>query len=171
MSMNRTRGREAGFSYVDVMIAMTILLVGILTMAAALTAAFVQTSAGENQLRGKAIATTTLESVLAARFVSIGGNPYTFDSIQHVGVGAGVFVAGRRPVHLLPGPDGLYGTLDDYGDVEGSFEREIVIVDVNNPIRPSPPNPITERRITVSVYYFDRGFERVETITTSVANF
>lgn len=60
------KGRsESGFSYVDVMIAMTILLIGILTLAAALTAAFVQTTAGENQLRGKAIATSTLENVMA----------------------------------------------------------------------------------------------------------
>lgn len=169
---NRVKSNpDAGFSYIDVMIAMTLLLVGILTLAAALTAALVQTAAGENQLRGKAIATSTLENVLASRFVSIGGNAYTFDSIQHVGTGPGVFLTGRQPVHELPGADGIYGTGDDTGATDDIFEREIIITNVNNPIRPSPPSPFTERRITVNIYYRDRGFERVETISTNVANF
>lgn len=171
MRRSMERSGEEGFSYIDVMIAMTILLIGILTLAAAMTAAYVKTSAGENQLRGKAIATSTLENVMGARFVSIGGNPYTFDSIQHVGTGPGVFMTGRQPVYLNPGIDGLFGTGDDAGDVDGTFEREIIITDINNPIRPSPPSPITERRITVNIYYTDRGFERVETIATNVADF
>lgn len=171
MRKGEQHSSESGFSYIDVMIAMTILLIGILTLAAALTAAYVQTTAGENQLRGKAIATSTLENVMGARFVSVGGNPYSFDSIQHVGTGVGVFVTGRQPVHLDPGIDGLFGTADDTGEVDGGFEREIIITDINNPIRPTPPSPITERRIQVNIYYTDRGFERVESIATNVANF
>jgi len=171
MRSRKRRQEQAGFSYLDVLIATVILLVGILTMAAALTAALVKTTAGENQLRGKAIAMSVLENVMGARFVSIGGNPYSFDSIQHIGVGPGVFVTGRHPAYTNPGADGLFGTADDSGDVEEGFEREIIIEDVNNPIRPTPPNPITERRITVNVYFKDKGFERIESITTNIANY
>lgn len=165
----RQRG-QAGFSYIDVMIAMVILMVGILTMAAALTAALVKTTAGEAQLRAKAIASSVLENVMSARNVSIGTNPYSFDSIRDTANG-GVFVVGRTPAYVNPGADGLFGTADDAGDVEDGFMREIIIQDVNDPERPTPPNPITERRITVNVYYYDRSMSRVETISTHVANY
>jgi len=163
--------RQSGFSYVDVMIAMVILLVGILTMAAALTAALVKTTAGENQLRAKALASTVLENIMSARFIKIGGNAYTFDAIQNVGSGPGVFVTGEQPVYLSPGPDGIFATADDDGETEAGYTRTVTIVDVNNPARPSPPNPITERRITVTVNYIERGFARSESVSTSVANY
>jgi hypothetical protein len=169
-SENRHRGGP-GFSYVDVMIALTILLVGILTLGAALTAAFVRTTSGESYLRAKALASSTLESVMGARYVAVNDVPYTFDTIQNVGHDPGVFETGRHEIHEEPGPDGLLGTDDDSGDVIQGFEREIRIVDVNNPERPTPPNAITERRITVIVYYDDRGFERQESLTTNVCNY
>ena len=167
---NRHRGGP-GFSYIDVMIALTILLVGILTLGAALTAAFVRTTSGEGYLRAKALASSTLENVMGARYVTVNNVPYTFDTIQNVGNAPGVFQTGRRQVHKDPGPDGLLGTADDSGDVIAGFEREIRIVDVNNPERPTPPNAITERRITVIIYYTDRGFERQESLTTNVCNY
>jgi hypothetical protein len=162
------RNGERGFSYIDIMIAMTILLIGILTLGAALTAALVRTTAGESQLRAKAIAAAALENVLSARYVKLGGNAYTFDAIQSVGSGPGVFLTGKRPIKELPGPDGLLGTADDTGAVLEGYERQIVIVDVPNPRRPSPPNPVSERRITVTIYYQERGIERQESLTTSV---
>lgn len=163
------RSGERGFSYIDIMIAMTILLIGILTLGAALTAALVRTTAGESQLRAKGIAAAALENVMSARYVTIGGNAYTFDAIQNVVSGEpGVFVVGRQPIYELPGPDGLLGTADDTGPVLEGFEREVVIVNVPNPNRPSPPNPVSERRITVTIYYQERGIERQESLMTSV---
>jgi hypothetical protein len=44
-------------------------------------------------------------------------------------------------------------------------------VDVNNPNRPTPPNPITERRITITIYYADRGVPTTEVIKTAVTNY
>ena len=171
----RTRpSNESGFSYVDVMIAMTILLIGILALGAALTYAVVRTSAGEDHLRAKSLASTSLENVLAARNVKIGGRSYSFDSIQNTSQPQGVFVTGRQDVFETPGVDGLFGTADDGASgaepIVG-FQREIVITDINNPRRPSPPNPIRERQITVTVYYTERGFERQESLTTNVANY
>lgn len=168
---NGSTDRQSGFSYIDVMIATVILMVGILTMAAALTAAFVTATTGESQLRAKAAAMSILENVMTARSVTVGGTAYTFDSIQHVGNGAGVFVTGKRPAYSEAGPDGLFGTGDDAGEILTGLQREIVIEDINNPLRPSPPNPYTERRITVNVYYVERGIERVESISTMVANY
>jgi hypothetical protein len=165
---SRRRGSNRGFSYVDIMIALAILLIGILTLGAAMTAALVRTTAGESQLRAKALAAAALENVMSARYMKLGGNAYTFDAIQNFGNGPGVFQIGRRPVREYPGGDGLFGTVDDTGAVVEGFEREIVIVDVPNANRPSPPNPITERRITVTIFYFERGIERQETLSTNV---
>lgn len=162
---------QRGFSYVDVMIAMVLLLVGILTLAAALTAALVKTTAGENQLKAKALASTVLENIMSARFIKIGGNAYTFDAIQNVGSGPGIFVVGDQPVYLSTGSDGIFATADDTGEVESGYTRRVEIVDVNNPLRPTPPNPITERRITVTITYTERGFQRTESVSTSVANY
>lgn len=170
MRTKRDRRAERGFSYLDVLIAVTIIMVGVLTFAGVLTLSLARTTSGEGYLRAKALASTTLESVMGARYVKIGGNPYSFDSLRNVGNG-GVFVDGRQPVHELPGPDGLFGTADDSGVLLTGFERQIDIVDVNNPNRPTPPNPITERRITITIYYKDRGFDATEVIKTGVTNY
>lgn len=170
MRTQRHRRADRGFSYIDVLIAITILMVGILTFAGVLTLSLARTSSGEMYLRAKALASTTLESVMGARYIKVGGNQYSFDSIRNAGNG-GVFVDGRQPVHELPGPDGLFGTADDNGAILTGFERQIEIVDVNNPNRPTPPNPITERRITITIYYADRGVPTTEVIKTAVTNY
>ena len=128
-------------------------------------------SAVESYLRAKSLASSTLENVMGARYVVVNNVPYTFDSIQSIGQGTGVFQTGRRPIHQDPGPDGLLGTADDSGTIIQGFEREIRITNVNNPLRPTPPNPITERQITVIIYYLDKGFERTETLSTNVCNY
>lgn len=174
MSTTARPSSQAGFSYLDVMIAMTILLVGILALGAALTYAVVRSSASENMLRAKAIASTALENVMAARNVKIGSNSYSFDAMQNASTPPGVFVVGRHDVFETPGADGLFGTADDGAGgavLIPGFQREIVIIDVDDPRRPSPPNPITERRITVTVYYTEKGFERQESLSTNVANY
>lgn len=160
------KSNERGFSYLDVMIAMTILLVGILTLGAALTAALVQTTSAESQLRAKALASSTLESVMSARWVKVGGNAYTFDALQNTTTPPGVFLANKHDIHEGAGPDGLLGTSDDNGAVIPGFKRQITITNVINPLRPSI---ISERRITVNITYVERGIERQESLSTNVA--
>jgi hypothetical protein len=170
MRIEATHHAQSGFSFLDVMIAMTILLVGVLAFAAALTAGVVRSGEGATQLRAKELATSTLENVLSARYISVGGNPYSFDSIQNVSAG-GLFVSGKKPFYPSPGPDGLMGTSDDTGTPYPDLEREITITDVQDPNRPTPPNPITERRVSVTVYYKVKGFTRQVTLTTNVCNY
>jgi hypothetical protein len=170
MRGDRHRGEQRGFSFIDLVIAITILMIGILTFAGVLTMALVRTSSGESYLKAKAVASATLESVMAARYIQVGGQSYSFDNLQNRGRG-GVFEDGAQPVHELAGADGLFGTADDSGPLVPGYRREILIEDVDNPYRPSPPNPITERRLTITIYYVDRGFEQREVIKTSVANY
>ncbi len=168
---HQTIDSARGFSYIDVMIAMTILLIGIMALGAALTAGLVQTSSGESRIKAKALAATQLENVMSARYIKLGGNAYSFDAIRNVSTPPGVFLATKHDIHELPGPDGLFGTADDNGDVIPGFQRKIEITDVNNPIRPSPPNPITERQIKVTIYYKEKDIERTETLTTNIDNY
>jgi type II secretory pathway pseudopilin PulG len=164
---------ERGFSYVDVLIAMTILMVGILTLGAALTSSLIRANQSEDYLRAKDLAASTLENVLSARSISVGTQPHSFDNIQNVGSadGLGLFVTGNQTVLSDPGPDGLFGTTDDTGQPVGSYKREIVIEDVANPNRPTPPNPITERRVRVTIYYTVQGREDQVTIRTNVCDY
>jgi len=170
MRNEATRRAQSGFSYIDVLIAMTILLVGVLAFAAALTAGLIRSGEGGTQLRAKELATSVLENVMSARYISVGGNPYSFGSIQNVSAG-GVFVDGRRPFYPSPGADGLMGTGDDTGTPYPEFEREITITNVEDPNRPSPPNAISERKVSVTVYYKVKGFTRQVTLTTNVCDY
>jgi hypothetical protein len=170
MRTDRQLTDEAGFSYIDIMIAITILLVGVLTFAGVLTLSLARTTSGESYLKAKSIASQTLESVMAARYIQINNTPYSFNSMQNVSKG-GVFVDGRQHVQQEPGPDGLFGTADDNGGTVTGYDRTILIEDVNNPNRPTPPNPISERRITITIYYKDSMFERTEVIKTSVGDY
>jgi hypothetical protein len=171
--MRRLREREGGFSYVDVLIAIAILMVGILTLGAALTTALVRANQSEDYLRAKGIAASTLENVMSARGVAIDGTTYGFDAIQNVSeTGPGVFVVGRKAALSSPGPDGLFGTADDTGDRLGSYEREIVVADVDNPKRPvADGNPVTERRIEITIYFTVQGREDHVTLATNVARY
>ena len=169
----RRNASERGFSYVDVLIAIAILMVGILTLGAALTTSLIRANQSEDHLRAKDLASSTLENVLSARSISVGNQPHSFDSIQSVGSadGLGLFVAGKQNVLSDPGPDGLLGTTDDTGPQVGSFTREIVITDVQNPNRPTPPNPITERQVRVTIFYTVQGREDHVTLMTNVCHY
>ena len=58
---------EAGFTYIDVMVAVVILLVGILALMSAITGAVFQTKGQEYQLSAKQIATSTMESIMSVK--------------------------------------------------------------------------------------------------------
>lgn len=62
---------EKGFTYIDVMIAVVILLVGILALTAAVTNAFITSTHREQQLIAKQIAGSTLESIFSVRDIKI----------------------------------------------------------------------------------------------------
>lgn len=164
----RASGNESGFSYIDVMIAITILLVGVLTLGAALTGAVVTSGESEERVRAKQYSTSVLESVLAAQNMKIAGNAYDFDSLNYLGLpvsnpALGKFRSDRQALHETPGTDGLYGTADDDstgGAVIPGYEMKITITDIGN------DNPSTEKRIDVTVFYKVKNVERSDVIST-----
>lgn len=184
---------QSGFSYVDVMIAIVIMLVGVLALVGALAANLVRSMEAEKRIAAKQLALSTIESINAAKEIQRTGVVDGWDSLRNtmtsvpIGETNGIFSTGYNPVRIDAGWDGVFGTIDDACAGSGAcivsgrpnnasplamgFQREIVITDVADPERPSPPNPITRRRIDVNIKYFVNQATRFETISTIITNY
>lgn len=184
---------ERGFSYIDVVIALVILMIGILSMISALTANLIRLSETEKRIIAKQIALSTIESIISAKEISRPGVIEGWDAVGNVGsnpvdgVPKGIFLTGWRPIRTESGWDGVAGTIDDAclgenpcvvsgrptnnSPLMSNFEREIVITDVPDPERPTPPNAISRRKIEVTIRYFVNQAIRRETVSTIVTNY
>jgi type II secretory pathway pseudopilin PulG len=185
--------RESGFSYIEVMIALVILMVGVLQMASALSANLLRSYETEKRIIAKQIALSTIESIISARDIAREGAVEGWDSIGNVGTNPvngefrGVFLNGWCPIREDLGWDGVAGTADDacpadsICDVSGNppntsaviqgYERQITITDIADAERPTPPNPISRRRIDVRIRYFYNTLAREEIVSTIVTNY
>ena len=174
---------EAGFTYIDVMVAVVILLVGILALLSAITGSVFQTKGQEYQLNAKQIATSTMESIMSVKETTdptrLGWNsvgnvciPSTFCPVPQ-----GIFPNGFQAVKTDAGPDQIIGTADDNGTVVQGVQRRIVITDVCDPDRPSYNcNPVGTmairiRSVQVTVTYFVGAVQRQEVLTTVLTNY
>jgi type II secretory pathway pseudopilin PulG len=190
----RQKPCERGFSYIDVMIALVILMVGILASAAALTANLVRSYETEKQVIAKQVALSTIESIFSARDIARPGAVAGWNSVGNEGANPdqngtaqGVFLTDFRPIRDDMGWDGVAGTIDDAcaagapcqvsgrpdntsAEMNG-FERRIVITDLQDDERPSPPHPIARRRIDVTVRYWINRLQREQTVSTIIANY
>lgn len=185
---------ERGFSYIDVMIALVILMVGILASAAALTANLVRSYETEKQVISKQVALSTIESIFSARDISRTGAISGWNSVGNIGSNPGpsgtpqgVFLTGFCPIRQELGWDGVAGTVDDAcpagsacvvggrpdntSEVLNGFERRIFITDLQDSERPSPPHPISRRRIDVTVRYNINQLQREQTVSTIITNY
>jgi len=196
MSKTNVKSNEQGFTYIELMIAIVVLLVGITGLVAMTTASVVRSYSSSQQLIAKQYAVSTLESILALRDVQtlnwskIGNVPT--ESSQDVPLG--VFPIGIKDIKLVAGADGLIGTIDDTFDIgpdkiigtddDGGvtlpgFQREILITDICDPVRPSQssqcaikgPNPIMMRRADVKIRYSARGIILTESFSTIISNY
>lgn len=168
---------NAGFSYIEVMVAIVILTVGILGLLAAIAGAMVQARGQEQQLTARHIAASTMESIMSVKETdpvrmgwravgNVGSNPDANGNPQ------GIFLTGMRPVMSDPGPDEVLGTADDTGVVVDGVQRQILIRDECDPDRPSPncPTPGTNdvkiRTVVVTIeYYVGLALNRHEVTT------
>jgi len=167
------RSEERGFSYIDVLIAMTILLVGILSLAAALTTAVVRTGESEQLIRAKQFATSAVEALISAHDIATTGAPLgtadpLWDQIRNVSNG-GIFLDGAQPVRTGEGGDGIFGTADDTGTTFAGFTRTIVVEDQANPLYPT--RPVSIRKVTVTVNYSIRNIPRSVQVQTYIGNY
>lgn len=189
---NKRKG-ENGFSYLDVIIAIVIMMVGVLALASALMSNMARSFESEKRIVAKQVALSTIESIISARDIRRAGVIEGWDSIGSVGtnpvngVNQGIFLTGWTPIREDLGGDGVAGTLDDSCPGTGActvtgrppntspivpnYERQITITDVDDPERPSPPNDIARRKITVEIRFNVNGASRLETVSTMVAKY
>ncbi len=191
--MKQTKSNENGFSYIEIMIALVVLMVGVLQMASALSANLLRSYETEKRIIAKQIALSTIESIISARSIARPGAIEGWDSVGNVGTNPvngtfkGVFLNGWCPIREDLGWDGVAGTADDacpdgsICDVSGhppntsavvtGYERQIIITDIADAERPTPPNPISRRRIDVKIRYFYNTLAREEIVSTIITNY
>lgn len=188
---------EKGFSYIDVMIGIVILMVGILAMLSALTANLMRSYESEKNTIAKQTALSMIESIISAKEIARPDELDNWDTMtdgwarignigtnRFKGAFKGIFVNEWHPIRQDVGADGVAGTLDDAcpagsacvvggksnnSPIMKDYERLIVITDVADPERPS--SAIARRRIEVSVRYRVNQAVRTTTVATLVANY
>lgn len=175
------------------MFAIVIMLIGVLGLVGALSANLVRSMESEKRTMAKQLALSTIESIISAKEIERPGVVQGWNSIRNVqgslpvGEIDGIFVTGFNPVRMEEGWDGVFGTVDDAcpgggpcvvsgrptnsSPLVNGFQREIVITDVADPERPTPPNPITRRRIDVNIRYFVNQATRNQTASTIITNY
>ncbi len=173
---------ESGFSYIDVMIALVILLVGVLSLLSGISGSVLQTRGHEQQLLAKQIATSTIESIMSVKETdparlgwnavgNVGSNP------DSNGVNRGIFLTGFQPVYSNPGPDQVIGTADDNGTLLTGVHRRITITDICDPDRPSPgcsPSGVFRirmRAVEVVITYNVGALQRQEKLSTVLTDY
>lgn len=177
--------KQDGFSLVEAIIAMVILLIGILATISALSFSIFSIQDSEQRSVSKEITRSTLETVFSMRDLlafnqQAGGTAYNWDSIKvKSGSNGGIFLDGWTPIRDSPGTDGIFGTADDACSGAGScvvgsttnnsavlpgYERKIEIEDIvqNGVVR--------KRLITVRVRYIIGQLQREESKSTIIAN-
>ena len=138
----RKRGR-AGFSLLEVLIAMAVLSIGLLALLGLFTVAVGAMQHAQEDLIAKQKAREVLEGIYTAR----NDSSISFDQIQNVSNG-GIFEDDFQDMQTA-GPDGVVGTGDD-GAIETidgtpltNFKRKIEIVSV--------PGSADLRQVTVTI--------------------
>jgi len=175
--------RESGFSFIDVMIAVSILLVGVLALGAALTIAIARAQESEEQIRAKQIATTTAESIFAARDIqtqSLGWSAIRNGTGIPDAQGVGSFLTGFQPVYDGPGQDGIVGTADDSRGPDGiagnaddhrlidGYTRQIQITSLPDDVGFNPPRD-NFKQVVVTINYSVNNAPRSVDVTTFIA--
>lgn len=181
----KQKDKSSGFSLVETIIALVVLLVGILAAMSAISFGIMSVRESEKRTLSKEYARSTMETIFSMRDLAAfdtlnAAQTYHWEAMQiKVGSNGGVFIDGWNPIRENPGADGLYGTADDVcqtgtvcvvgGKTNNSaevigFERKIEIFDI------AENGIVRKRRITVRIRYAVGLLQREETESTIVAN-
>ncbi len=107
MSDSRKRPQQ-GFALLETLIAIVVLMIGLLAVLATFAMALSSTTSVQNDSIARQKAAEAVESIYTARQTG----QLTFNQIQNVGAGNGIFKVGFTPM-MDAGPDGLDNTADD----------------------------------------------------------
>jgi prepilin-type N-terminal cleavage/methylation domain-containing protein len=105
----RQATKQSGFTLVEVMIAIAVMSVGLLSVVASIATAMQATQSAQEDLIARQKAMEALESIYTAR----NSQQVGFSAINNTTASPpGIFLSGAQPL-LCAGPDGLVGTSDD----------------------------------------------------------
>jgi Tfp pilus assembly protein PilW len=198
MRIRKFASLQRGFTLMETMIALAVLMIGILGLAAVLASGMAYMNMSQYDYIAQQKASEAVESIFTARDIG----QATWGTICNVAssvCGSGIFLIGGNPL-CGPGPDGIIGTADDFnsGSCAGAplaaadglilpnssgvvnatsgqlvplsnFNRTITITSVSD----SSGNPIANlRQIQVTVTYTAGRFRnRSYTLTAYISNF
>jgi len=108
----KMRRADKGFTLLETMIALMVLVVGVLGLAAMLAASLVRMVGSQNDFIAQQKAEEAMEAIFTAKYT----NSISFAGVANNSVGnpAGLFVTAAVPLRQ-PGPDGLFNTINDVG--------------------------------------------------------
>jgi type II secretory pathway pseudopilin PulG len=132
---NRRR-RQSGFTLLEAMISILVLSFGVLSLAAVYSQGVYYAAAAQYDYIAEKKAEQAIEAMFAARDIQ----SLTWANLQNVSTG-GVFVDGPSKI-LVPGSDGLVGTVTDVGSAD-----EVV---VTGPTTSVDLNPFMTRTIAIA---------------------
>ncbi len=187
----RSSNAEQGFSLIEVMVAMFLLTVGLVSLSGLYGQAIGTMQLAQQRLIVKQKVREALESLYTARNTQ----QITFDMVRNVSdpAGTGIFLDGFQPVRdpnppggggdglvgtaddgdieeiVLPGPDGVMGTTDDVVRSLANMQRQIQIQPIVQ--LDGTPNP-NLRQITVTVRYTTvRGQQLTYSVGSYISRF
>jgi type II secretory pathway pseudopilin PulG len=190
---DRGHSGQRGFSLIEVLFSVVILMVGLLAMVAVFGLALATTQSVQEDQIAKQKAQELMENIFTAR------DTQQISFAQIANTPAGIFVQGLNPLLdtgpdglagtgddvafnpavtgcpaainptgveciKLPGPDGMLGTADDTYMVLGNFQRQIRILNWLNPDGTINPNL---KQIVVTVQYTRPGSAQPRTYTVN----
>lgn len=177
--------KESGFSLIETIIALIILMVGILSTISALSFSIFYVQESEKNTYAREYARSALETIFSIRdlqlFDSEGTNiTYNWDTlVVKTTTNSGIFTADWTPIRESPGNDGIYGTADDTCAATGNcvvgattnssavvdgYQRKIEITDIEK------NGVVRERYVVIRVKYMVGLNQREISESTIIAN-
>jgi prepilin-type N-terminal cleavage/methylation domain-containing protein len=176
-SSNNERRSEGGFSLLEMVVAMFILTIGLLSVAAATGYALMASNRGRGVTNSKMLIVSALEQMETLRDTG----QLTFEEISNSHVQGSSFTnfpTEFLPVSTTPGPDGVFGTSDDlrspgpdgiYGNSDDFTDFTRGRSGVTRQILITSINPLL-KKVTVTLRYTPNGGEQRELVGVSYIN-
>lgn len=109
---------QEGFTLIEVVTSIFIIMVGLVSLLGVMSFALASTQTARQDMIARQLAQESLEAIITARETA----DITWDQIQNVGPGNGIFVTGFQPIRR-PGADGIIGTADDSLDTMETIQE------------------------------------------------
>lgn len=164
------------------MCAMVVLVIGILGQLSALSFCILRQRESEQQNMARQIASSTLESIFAARDLGKTSGISNWETINTTDTDSnGIFVPGWNAVRQSAGKDGIQGTKDDAcpadtacqsdgytnkSQIISGFQRQIIITDINEANIPV----VKKRRLEIKLRYFVGQSQREQSVATVISD-